>query len=208
MGVTSAIALGGAATKGIAGALGSKSQTSAAKQARDLERGYTEESLSEIAPWREAGTRGLAEFEKMIFEGPGEMTEDPGYQFELSEGLKAFRRGASAKGTLGSGAHAKELVRYGQGLASKRYDQFLNRYRARLGDFGQLVGMGQRATEFGAGLRERTGQRAGAHQQDIGAARASGYANISNTISGGLRDITTLRNLKPKRNPYGQYGPL
>ena len=58
MGVTSAIALGGAAAKGVAGALGSKSQTTAAKRARDLERGYTEESLGELAPWREGGTRG------------------------------------------------------------------------------------------------------------------------------------------------------
>jgi len=209
MGVTTALALGTMATKGIASAMGSRAQTRGAKQARDVERRYGAESQAELTPWREAGARGLSEYEKMIFAGPGEITEDPGYQFELSEGIKARERGASARGTLGSGAHAKGLVRFGQNLASTRYGDFLNRYRARLGDFGQLAGVGQRATEMGIGLRERLGQRVGGYQQDIGAARASGYYNLANVIGGGMPGILSLRKQKrPVLNPYGQQGPL
>lgn len=204
MAVSTALALGTMAAKGVAGAMGSRAQTRGAKQARDVERGYGETSQAELTPWRESGTRALGEWEKMLFEGPGEMTEDPGYQFELSEGIKARERGASARGTLGSGAHAKGLVRFGQNLASTRYGDFLNRYRARLGDFGQLAGVGQRATEMGIGLRERLGQRVGGYQQDIGAARASGYANIANVMGGGMSDIMTLRN---QRAPQSNYFP-
>ena len=103
MGVTTALALGSAGVKAAAGAMGSKAQTTAAKRARDFERGVHEESQAELTPWREAGTKALGEYENLLFAGPGEITEDPGYQFEFGEGVKAMNRQAASRGTLGSG---------------------------------------------------------------------------------------------------------
>lgn len=46
---------------------------------------------------------------------------DPGYQFRLSEGTKAVKRSAAARGNYDSGATMKALTKYGQGLASQEF---------------------------------------------------------------------------------------
>lgn len=67
-----------------------------------------------IAPWNE-------QFK------PPTMTDDPGYQFRLGEGLKSIERGAAAKGTLLTGGTLKGLQNYAQGLASQEYGQAYDR---------------------------------------------------------------------------------
>lgn len=54
--------------------------------------------------------------------------EDPGYQFRLSEGMKALDRGASAKRGYLSGAAQKGLQRFAQDQASGEYQNAFNRY--------------------------------------------------------------------------------
>lgn len=105
----------------------------------------------------------------------------PGYQFRLSEGLKAAERSAAARGLLGSGATLKALQRYGEGLASSEYENYANRLAA-------LAGVGQTAT---AGTAAAGAQAAGGiaqAYQNAGNARASAYQNtgqaISNTAGG------------------------
>lgn len=51
----------------------------------------------------------------------GDITQDPGYQFRLEEGQKAIDRASAASGRFGGGRTAKELMRFGQGLASQEY---------------------------------------------------------------------------------------
>jgi len=54
---------------------------------------------------------------------------DPGYNFRLSEGLKALDRQAAARGGLMSGAALKAAGRYGQEAASQEFGNAYNRYQ-------------------------------------------------------------------------------
>jgi len=61
------------------------------------------------------------------FTGQVDLQADPGYQFRLSEGLKALDRQAAARGGLISGGALKASQRYGQDMASQEYGQAYNR---------------------------------------------------------------------------------
>lgn len=58
---------------------------------------------------------------------PNEIANDPSYQFQLKEGTNAIERGALAKGTFFTGGTAKDLMKWGQGLASTFDDKYYNR---------------------------------------------------------------------------------
>jgi hypothetical protein len=86
----------------------------------------------DIAPWREAGTQALTQLQEGIASGefdPSQFKfkEDPGYQFRLSEGMKARDRSAAARGRLLSGAQEKAITRYGQDVASEEYGRAYQR---------------------------------------------------------------------------------
>lgn len=54
------------------------------------------------------------------FKAPS-LTDDPGYQFRLRQGVNALDASAAARGSLSSGAAQKALVGYGQDLGSQEY---------------------------------------------------------------------------------------
>ena len=155
------------------------------------------------------------------FEAPT-VTDDPGYQFRLQEGLDALERSAAARGSFLTGASAEALTRYGQDYASQEYG---NTYRRALGEYQQaynifqqnqanqfnrlstMAGGGQTAAgqlssagNFAAGnvgniLMGSAGQ-IGRSYQDAGAARASGYVGQANAwgnaIAGGFNNLGQL----------------
>ncbi len=104
----------------------------------------------------------------------------PGYQFQLEEGQKSLERGAAARGGLLSGAALKASQRYGQGLASQSYENYMNRLSG-------MAGMGQSSAaqtgQFGAGAA----QGIGAAQEAAGAARGSGYIGQQQEMQGLLQ---------------------
>lgn len=59
---------------------------------------------------------------------PGDLTQDPGYQFRLTEGNKAIDRQQAAKGSYFSGSALKAAQDYGQGLADTTYNEAYNRW--------------------------------------------------------------------------------
>lgn len=59
---------------------------------------------------------------------PGDLTKDPGYQFNLEQGEQALARRQAAGGNYFSGAALKDAQRFGQGLASTTYNDAFNRY--------------------------------------------------------------------------------
>jgi hypothetical protein len=58
---------------------------------------------------------------------PSEVTDDPGFQFRLDEGLQALQNAAASKGLLRSGGTLKDFVKYGQGFASNEFQNVYNR---------------------------------------------------------------------------------
>lgn len=78
---------------------------------------------------------------------PGDLTQDPGYQFQLQQGDQALGRQESAKGGYFSGAALKAAQDYGQGLAGTTYNNAYNRWlqqnNQNIGVAGDLSGLDQ-----------------------------------------------------------------
>lgn len=143
-------------------------------------------------PWRAAGVNALARIQggaaplPEAFTGQVNMMADPGYQFRLSEGLKALDRQAAARGGLISGSALKAAQRYGQEYASGEYGAAYNRalteYNAQVGrateEYNRLAGqagIGQTASSQLAGA---AGQLGGNISNVLGAAGAAGAQGI------------------------------
>lgn len=105
--------------------------------------------------------------------------KSPGYEFRMGEGIRALDRGASSRGRLRSGAHERELVRYGQGVASSEFNSYANR-------LASLAGLGQTSTAQTGSFGATAASQAGMYQQNQGTARASGYAGAANAATSGI----------------------
>lgn len=62
-----------------------------------------------------------------LYQNPWSISDTPGYQFRLAQGLEGIDRNASAKGLMGSGNRLMELMRYGQDYASQEFDNEISR---------------------------------------------------------------------------------
>jgi len=152
-----------------------KTQASAADRAAQLQQEQFDKNIELQAPWREAGVNALGRMQSG--DVMGQM--DPGYQFRLSEGMKALDRTAASRGGLLSGATLKGAQRYGQGLASQEYGNAYNR-------LASMAGLGQTATGAMTGLGSQFASNQGENYMGAANARASGYMGGANALSSGL----------------------
>jgi hypothetical protein len=171
-----------------------KTQADAARQAADLQYQQFRESVELQEPWRQAGMTALNKLTPLATEytpfGMAQFQQDPGYQFRLTEGLKALDRQAAARGGLISGGALKAAQRYGQEMASGEYTNAFNRYQAerqaRLGPLQSLAGVGQTTAQQLAAQGQQMASNVGNLQTSGAAARASGYVGGANALTGGL----------------------
>jgi hypothetical protein len=188
-----------AATIG-AGLLGASSARSAAntqaeatQAAQDAQERMFNRQVELQEPFRQAGIGALnkliplSDYTKF---GMDQFTQDPGYAFRLSEGMKALDRTAAARGGLLSGATLKGAQRYGQDLGSQEYQNAFNRYQteraAQLNPLQSLAGVGQTAAGTLTNAYGSYGAQTNQNLQDIGAARASGYLGGQNALNQAL----------------------
>jgi hypothetical protein len=170
------------------------------QQYRDA--GYT--ALSQLS----GGTAPGGEFNRNF--SMADYTADPGYQFRLDQGEQGINRAATASGSRYSGATLKALSRFNSGLASQEYGNAYSRFNSDVGNrFGRLAsmaGIGQAATtQVGQGGQNGVNQMTSAGTmsangqagsvQNAGAARASGYVGVGNSINGTIGGLV---------NNYGQ----
>ncbi len=128
----------------------------------------------------------------------------PGYQFRLSEGLKAIERSASARGALRGGATMKSIGRFADGTASGEYENFANRLAA-------LAGVGQSATQSNQQAGQAFANGTSNNLINAGNARASAYANTGNAINSGVTNLASAylynkgfgQTAKPSTGGYG-----
>lgn len=131
----------------------------AQREALALQQRMYEEGVARQQPWLEAGTGAINRLAAGLQKGgefatPFSQTnwqQDPGYQFRLSEGLKALDRSAAARGGLISGAALKAAGNYGQQAASQEYqnafDRYYNERNQMLRPLQSLAGVGQTAAD-------------------------------------------------------------
>lgn len=187
--------------------------------------GFSLQGLSNVAPYQAPGI--LTPYaNELTMPSQADLENDPGYQFRLSEGLKAIQRSNAVKGTLTSGGTLKDLTNYAQGAASDEYNDLFNR-NLQLAGFnrGSLWGNEQNAYNMLSGV---AGQGLGAASQYAGNATNlytnQGNANAQGTVTnaqnmnqliGGLSNFgqdlydqyaNRPRTPMPGYNPYGSGG--
>jgi hypothetical protein len=124
--------------------------------------------------------------------GTSDFQQDPGYQFRLTEGLKAMDRTAAARGGLMSGSALKAGQRYGQDAASQEYQNAFNRYQVnrsnQLNPLQSLSNQGQTATNVMTGNAGQYGQNAADAYAGQGIARSGAYTGAANAFTGGINN--------------------
>jgi hypothetical protein len=174
----------------------SKAQTKAQKQAL--------EAQMELArPYVEAGKNAMTQYQNLApyqSFGMDQFQADPGYQFRMSEGLKALERSASARGLLQSGGTLKDITRFGQDAASQEYQNAFQRYlterETRMDPYRYLTGIGQAAA---AGQAANVGEGMTA----LGNIRSAGIMGQANAFTNTLGNISGLAS--DAAGAYGQY---
>lgn len=177
-----------------AGKQAQRGYEAAEASAREGRRG----ALQELQPYTQTGMQGLGVLSSLLMgkrydEDTKEFTnvtpeermalfqESPGYQFSLSEGLKALESTQAARGGLFSGRALREAQTYGQGMASQEYQTYLDR-------LAQLTGVGQASA--GQAAQVITGSASQIGQAQLGRALAGAQATIARgkAISGAFSD--------------------
>lgn len=196
----------GAGAIGAVGSLGSAAiQSSAANHAADLQQQMYQTTRGDLLPYNTAGQAATQQIQNMgafnFAPTQAQLEATPGYQFNLSQGLKATQNGAAAQGLGSSGAALKGAASYASGLADTTYqNQFsnaLNSYNTNLAKWQNLAGLGENAAAQTGNAGTMAASNAG--QALIGGANATaagiqgatgniGNAYISNAFlnNGGL----------------------
>jgi hypothetical protein len=207
-----AIGAGISATGSLAsGMMGSSAAKSAASQQANAEREAAmlqqqqfESTRKDLEPFRQAGVDVLPDLTAYPKQAqsdlaaaaaeakgaiPGPMTEEwlqkqPGYQWNLSQGMRALNASSSARGLGVSGANLKAASQWGTGLADSTYKSAWDMAQQRWSDINQ--NFTNQYNRFGQGFGQlkdiaTLGETAAAKVGDIG---QSTYANIGQNVAG------------------------
>jgi hypothetical protein len=173
---------------GVAGIAGSALQGSSAGAGAAAAQKIAEQQRADLAPFRATG--GLANTASANLLGLngqdaqtsafGNFRTDPGYQWQMDQGLRAVDAGAAAKGMLRSGATLKAEQTFGTGLADQSFNQYYNRLfsMAQLGE--NAASGGSSTANAAAGLA----QGAGNTQASIFGDASKGISGLANSLFG------------------------
>jgi hypothetical protein len=100
----------------------------------------TDYGAAGLAPYTalsKSATTGANAYQDALLGSPEQIQKQlessPGYQFNLTQGLKAIDRGAASRGLMTSGNTIEAEQQYGAGLASKTYNDYLTALQPYLG---------------------------------------------------------------------------
>lgn len=182
IGTTAAI-LGSAAL----GLGGSFLSSQASKKAAKVQGAAAQRAEQRFAPFANVGQGAVTTLGQLFGIGPdGQQTgnadfsnffQSPDYEFARGEGLKALEFSNAAKGQLNSGNNMRDLVQFGQGLATQNFGNYFNRLL-------QLSNLGAQAA---GGQAEQIGNQ--------GQAKASGIVGSANAWNQGLSSVGNSLNM-------------
>ena len=182
-----------------------KEQTKATQAAIAAEQKALERQIGLQEPFRQVGVNALAKYPGAAEPtytpfGMEQFNADPGYQFRMSEGLKALERSAASRGILSSGQTLKDITRFGQDTASQEYQNAFARYMAetqrmreeKMAPLEYQIGLGQAAA---SGQAANIGTTAGSTSnllQGLGNINAARTAKQSDIMMGTLGNIGNI----------------
>ena len=196
-----------------------KSQAKATKATIAQQERALERQIGLQEPFRQTGVNALADYGTASQYTPFGMEQfqaDPGYQFRMSEGLKALERSAASRGILQSGGTLKDITRFGQDAASQEYQNAFQRYlterRAKLEPLEYRIGLGQAAASGQAANVGSTATNVGGLTTSLGDIRSAGimgqsnaYNNMLGNIAGVASDAATAYGQYQAAQPYQNY---
>jgi|ERR1700756_2564220 len=127
------------------------------------------------------------------------LSQTPGYQFQMQQGTQAVNNALTARGLGGlSGSLGKGLAKYVTGLADSTYQQ-------QLGNYMNLVGVGQSAANQTGAYGTQAANNAGTALTNAGTAAAGGQVGVASALSGGINGASNAY-LTSKLLGSGMYG--
>lgn len=119
----------------------------------------------------------------------------PGYDYRVSEGLKAVNTGAAAAGKLMSGQRLKALQTRGDNIADQDFTDWRNytagRYDQNTNNLMTMAGFGPTATAATASAGQAAAANTGNLMTGAANAQANGQINSANAWNNGLNNIMT-----------------
>lgn len=176
-----------------------KAQTEAANKAADISMDMYRQTRSDLEPFRQIGMQAtddmsnrLADLTAPIVMDQATLEKTPGYQFNLTQGLKSVQNSAAARGLGSSGAALKGATAFATGLADNTYqNQFANAVTNQTNAYNRLKSLIDTGTDAAAKTGTAGQAAAGtASQAAVGAgnAQANAYNATGNAISGALNN--------------------
>lgn len=203
--------IGSAVVGAGASVAGSKAQQKGAEASADSQSQMYKQTRKDLLPYNTAGQNALTMLMTQLpsLTTPVKMDQatleqTPGYQFNLSQGLKSTQSGAAARGLGSSGAALKGAASYATGLADSTYqNQFSNEVTNQTNAYNRLMGVvntGQNAAaQTGSAGSQAANGMSNAYIQ-AGNAQAAGYTGAANALNSGVSNYMTYNALK------GMYG--
>jgi hypothetical protein len=235
VGATAAVIGAGAAIAGAgeqADAIDAAASTQAQSDALAIaeQRAAREQAVELNAPFREAGLAGLPQYQQMAMEGyqgPGDITGSPLYQWQLEQGTEGINRAAAARGGYGSTAAVSQIgdftralgaqeteTQYNRGLTeyNTQYDRLMNLVNVGRGATTESVSAGQAAASNIGNITTAGGTNLANLQMASGANQASMYANLGALPMQAVNTYNTMQpqtSVSPQINytPAYQYDP-
>lgn len=177
----------------------SKAQTDASNASIAAQQQQQAITRGDLAPFRTAGSNALDtlaannNYTTPITMDQATLEQTPGYQFNLTQGLKATQNSAAARGLGNSGAALKGAAAFATGLADNTYqNQFNNANTNNTNAYNRLKGLvdtGESAAAqtgvFGANAANQTSASltgAGNAQAAASNSQAGAVTNAANSI--------------------------
>jgi hypothetical protein len=244
-GISGAASIFGASQQAAAAKQAAKAQIYSAQLAADTQNNMFNQTQANLAPYITTGRRAAQNLGALIDDFasdnflPTQMTQDelektPGYQFNLTQGLKATQNSAAARGLGLSGAALKGASTFATGLADSTYqNQFNNQQQIyadkvtdRTNDFNRYLqtsqmganaaaGQGQIASATGSSIGNSLiagGNAAAAGINGAAAATTNGINGAANAINSGISGynqnqlLSTLLGNKQVNGLFGSIG--
>jgi hypothetical protein len=173
-------------------------------QARDSTYQWQQQGAQAQQPYMGLGSNAVGSLNQLFGYGTGAngangapnysaFHADPGYQFQLNQGVAANNASFAARGMSDSGAQQKALAQYTSGLADQTYGNYVNRLMG-------LVGVGQNATNtlgaqnlgYAGVLNSMAGNQAqllNSAYGTLGEQKAQMWGGITNGINNSVQQV-------------------
>lgn len=216
VGAAGAAAIGAGISGGI-GLVGSALQSGATSAASDAatqaELQMYSQTREDLSPYREAGTASLTQQQNLLgLNGQNAANAamstyqtSPGYQWQVSEGLRGVDAGAAAQGMTRSGANEKAELTYAQGLANSDFGTYYNR-------LNNMTGTGASAAAGQATSNTNTADSLSNIATSTGSQQSSIYGNTTSGLSSTINNLFSNKDfqswIKGTSSGGSQYGAV